>query len=177
MSKAVLMSIQPKWCELIASGKKTFELRKSFPRWHSLYVPFKVYIYETQGYSAVPQVYEDGTMIFKGHGQVIGEFVCDYVNNVFPTGLFVGDDRLTVDGNGDMPLEKYCMTEEQVRAYIGEKMAYGWHISDLVMYDQPKELSEFRSYNCRAVIEDGLPMPSHKIERPPQSWMYVEELR
>ena len=42
--KAVLMSIQPKWCELIASGKKTIEIRRNIPK---LDAPFKVYIYCT----------------------------------------------------------------------------------------------------------------------------------
>ena len=44
--KSVLISIQPKWCELIASGKKTVEVRKTKPK---LETPFKVYIYCTQG--------------------------------------------------------------------------------------------------------------------------------
>ena len=43
--KAVLMSIQPKFCELIASGKKTVEVRKTKPK---LETPFKVYIYCTK---------------------------------------------------------------------------------------------------------------------------------
>ena len=43
--KAVLISIQPKWGELIASGKKTVEIRKTKPK---LETPFKVYIYCTQ---------------------------------------------------------------------------------------------------------------------------------
>ena len=42
--KSVLISIQPKWCELIASGKKTVEVRKTRPK---LETPFKVYIYCT----------------------------------------------------------------------------------------------------------------------------------
>ena len=29
--KSVLISIHPKWCELIASGKKTIEVRKTRP--------------------------------------------------------------------------------------------------------------------------------------------------
>lgn len=28
MSKAVMLSIRPKWCEKIASGEKTIEVRK-----------------------------------------------------------------------------------------------------------------------------------------------------
>jgi predicted transcriptional regulator len=44
MSKAVLISIKPKWCDLIRQGRKTVEVRKTCPK---LEVPFKVYIYET----------------------------------------------------------------------------------------------------------------------------------
>jgi len=43
--ESVLISIQPKWCELIASGKKTIEVRKTRPK---LDTPFKVYIYCTK---------------------------------------------------------------------------------------------------------------------------------
>lgn len=42
--KAVLISIKPKWCDLIRRGRKTVEVRKTCPK---LEVPFKVYIYET----------------------------------------------------------------------------------------------------------------------------------
>lgn len=42
--KSVLIAIQPKWCELIASGKKTIEVRKTAPK---LQTPFKCYIYCT----------------------------------------------------------------------------------------------------------------------------------
>lgn len=42
--KAILLSIQPKWCGLIANGKKTIEVRKTKPK---IKVPFKAYIYCT----------------------------------------------------------------------------------------------------------------------------------
>lgn len=58
--KAVLISIKPKWCDLIRRGRKTVEIRKTCPK---LEVPFKVYIYETM----------DGG---RGSGLVFGEFVC-----------------------------------------------------------------------------------------------------
>lgn len=41
---SVLLSIQPRWCELIASGKKTIEIGKTRPK---LEPPFKCYIYCT----------------------------------------------------------------------------------------------------------------------------------
>ena len=42
MSKAVMLSIHPKWCEKIASGEKTIEVRKTRPK---LETPFTAYIY------------------------------------------------------------------------------------------------------------------------------------
>lgn len=44
MSKAVLISIRPKWVEKIVSGEKTIEVRKTRPK---LDTPFKCYIYCT----------------------------------------------------------------------------------------------------------------------------------
>ena len=200
--KSVLMSIKPEWCVLIASGKKTFELRKSFPHLENLNVPFKVYIYQTKPKERLLEVMKEGDTlygetyhgkpafikttesIYPLHGtygrwqKVIGEFVCDYANNVYPTGLIVGDDRLTVDGNDDMPIDKYCMTEEQVRAYIGEKKGVGWHISDLVIYDQPKKLTEFHApcdSKCDGMCYEGVGC-CRVITRPPQSWCYVDEM-
>ena len=44
MSKAVMLSIRPKWVEKIANGEKTIEVRKTRPK---LDTPFKCYIYCT----------------------------------------------------------------------------------------------------------------------------------
>ena len=91
MSKAVLISIRPKWCELIANGTKTVEVRKTRPK---LETPFKCYIYCTSGrpdlniflYSPerLMQDYLDtGSMKSLncplGNGKVIGEFTCDRI--------------------------------------------------------------------------------------------------
>ena len=72
--KEVLISIQPKWCELIASGIKTVEVRKTKPK---IETPFKCYIYCTK------QFYRKGDGYFQGKycGKVIGEFVCDCIAN------------------------------------------------------------------------------------------------
>ena len=62
MSKSVLFSIKPKYCELIASGKKTIEVRKTKPK---LDTPFKCYIYETKA------LYKPNgcNHLFKGEGK------------------------------------------------------------------------------------------------------------
>lgn len=76
--KSVLISTRPKWCELIASGRKTIEVRRTRPK---IETPFKCYIYETKARSDMPTfVDEDGHVLYTGCGQVIGEFVCDNVD-------------------------------------------------------------------------------------------------
>ena len=175
--KAVLMSIKPKWCELIASGKKTVEIRKTKPK---LEVPFKVYIYETKDKRyeniGVCGRKKDGTIyIFKNHcGKVIGEFVCYRISG----------------GSGEYAVyhtEGTCLTSTEIADYIGDKYAYYWHISNLVIYDEPRELWEFYAlkkchscdsgYESTACIYDEECKVPIVIKRPPQSWCYVEELK
>ena len=99
MSKAVLISIRPRWCEKIASGEKTIEVRKTRPK---LETPFKCYIYCT-----LPKYpHEDFIATdypnpqFYGGGKVIGEFICDRVYELetqSPGGSYsvVGEDKPT----------------------------------------------------------------------------------
>ena len=79
MSKAVMISIRPKWCEKIASGEKTIEVRKTKPK---LETPFKCYIYETQGWWK-----RDGLRAFRLGGRVIGEFTCDRIYGIGKRGI------------------------------------------------------------------------------------------
>ena len=161
--KAVLISVQPKWCELIASGKKTIEVRKTKPK---LDTPFKCYIYETKA------LYKPNgcNYLFKGEGKVIGEFVCDCV--------FIMWDGYAGNQGGD------CLTFDEREKYLQGKGGYGWHISNLVIYDNPKELTEFKKLNRECWYADlGIAKrdcPECKnaecfMQRPPQSWCYVEE--
>ena len=156
--KAVLMSIQPKWCELIASGKKTVEVRKTRPQ---IAPPFKVYIYETQGRTETPFVDEEGHHIFKGRGQVIGEFVCNKLLESF------------LNNNDGWFVEKGRLTKEEIDKYQGDNaILYGWHISDLVIYDEPRELSEF--HYASVLHTNCFGRHTKRVTRPPQSWCYVK---
>lgn len=145
--KAVLMSIQPKWCELIASGKKTIEVRKTRPK---IETPFKCYIYKTK--------YEKrllsgvGILKLKVGGAVIGSFLCDEI--------YVRPANVIYYGKGQEDyldlLKSACMTEREALDYMGgrfDRDMYFMHISDLKIYDKPKELGEFRkpcdfTYDC-----------------------------
>ena len=182
--KSVLVSIKPKWCELIASGKKTVEVRKTKPK---LETPFKVYIYETKS------LYKPNgcNHLFKGEGKVIGEFVCDKIDEIR-----VVDTELmryvTVNDKADMFIsEETCLSVDALYDYLWPQKGYGWHISNLVIYDKPRELSGFSSYtkdNCPAnlngvcldckrsdvILCENLDCPHKRITRSPQSWLYVE---
>ena len=189
MMKSVLIAIRPQWCEKIASGEKTIEVRKTAPK----EVPFKCYIYETQGRTETPWVDEDGHFIYKGRGQVIGEFICDKVDEYnFHNGLtefnsmglpsrIYGSYLIFTDDYKSM-----CLSYDEVKNYGKGKILYGWHISDLKIYDKPKELSEFSRpcsyrglcFSCKRASfkKDGNLLCNTKITRPPQSWMHVEDL-
>lgn len=86
-------------------------------------------------------------------------------------------------------LEKMCLSARELYDYIGlGKRSYGWHISDLKIYDTPKELGEFKKegYMTEEQWLYALYPNTHchyaawakrfNLARPPQSWCYVEEL-
>ena len=173
--KAVLISIQPKWCELIALGKKTVEVRKTRPK---IEPPFKVYIYCTIGDGAKGDILPQSRVTC---GKVIGEFVCDNVAKILNFLTHFG-----VEGRPERELNTIarasCLDYMDMLGYFGtDKDGYAWHISDLVIYDQPKKLSEFRrdcpdNVRSCAMCKHGdyTGMKCTPITRPPQSWCYVE---
>lgn len=202
--KAVLISIRPEWCKKIASGEKTIEVRKTRPK---LETPFKVYIYCTSGRpdlnipissERLMQDYLDtGSMQSLncplGNGKVIGEFTCDRIDTILPAnepyGIYDIDDDYVF---------QTCLEYGALWNYGNGKTLYGWHISNLKIYNEPKALNEFtaacwyknddgtclsRRIACSFQRYDYNPDGSinivecgNTIRRPPQSWGYVEEL-
>lgn len=139
--KAVLISICPEWCEKIANGEKTIEVRKTRPK---LEPPFKCYIYCTKHPKGLVTVNRDSKVC---NQKVIGEFVCK------------GTPAYWTSNPEDFEelSEKSCISVDDLYKYAGDSdWLFGWLISNLVIYDEPKELSEFH------------------LARPPQSWCYVE---
>lgn len=132
---AVMISIRPEWCKLIAEGKKTVEVRKTMP--YNINLPFKCYIYESRDRKAV-----------------IGEFVCDCI-------------RVIKEPYWDK-VAGTCLTAYLMHKYGKGAMLYGWHISDLVIYDQPRSIGEFI-----VMRRSTLWSWTDRLKRPPQSWCYV----
>ena len=171
--KSVLISIQPKWCELIASGKKTIEVRKTRPK---IETPFKCYIYCTHGGGIKGDVLlKDGHISKVVCGMVIGEFICD---DLLAIENLKSSFRVKEDEEGEgrlthMAATASCMLFSDMKAYLGDKDGWGWGISELKIYDKPKELSEFSYW--LGFISDGATDNHGHLKRPPQSWCYVEE--
>lgn len=203
--KKILISVRPKWCEKIChvigkeeAGKpiyeKRIEVRKSAPK----EVPFKAYIYETK--ESKMRYLNDRFNSFlnnKSHytdmGKVIGEFICDKTER-FSVGSLRSDDieKLACLSYNEM-INYFYKPEELDGKTV--KQGFAWHISDLKIYDKPKELSEFRkpldSVYCsryRDCCEEGCVGFGSTdyvcndywnwekgLTRPPQSWCYVEE--
>lgn len=190
--KSVIISIKPEWCELIASDEKAIEIRKTKP---NLDIPFKVYIYctkpkagtdqlwilgkrirpEYNGLSAVCANLENPTDSMLGNGKVIGEFVCNNIYEIDPA--YAIDIAISAEA---------CVRPREIHEYLKGKTGYGWSISGLKIYDQPKELSTFSAfrkcnsckksgYECTACMWDENRIVPVAIERPPQSWCYTEE--
>ena len=196
--KSVLISIRPKWVEKIASGEKTIEVRKTAPK----EVPFKAYIYCSKEKKQDDIIWA-GAFGDRGkwNGHVIGEFVCDKVDKIIPLrhtyynyiGLPIANVIEYGIWNDD--LAQMCLKKKEIDNYGKGKTLYGWHISDLKIYDRPKELSEFKKTKekiamtcgmqarnglCRAIDYEELCdniKCCFKTPRPSQSWCYVEELK
>lgn len=189
--KAILLSIKPKYCELIASGLKTVEIRKTRPK---IDTPFKVYIYCTKERVPGEILLHNGEVFGQNKGfrqngdiplagKVIGEFICDEIED----------------------FSNYSVIAQYLK---NRKSGYGWHISDLKIYDEPKELNKFNVIDEKAVkgceyrkraytnpdYTNGVCLPGSYIctkesetdwcskcrikplTRPPQTWCYVENL-
>lgn len=186
---SIMQSIKPQYCELIASGKKTIEVRKTKPK---IPTPFKVYIYCTKEDKTpfLLPTYSKGNLtdsdIWKmGNGKVIGEYVCNKIDKMSHCGNCSNDIKLRL-------LDEYFCAKDLDWEYLNNCRLsyadlveysnggniYGWHISDLKIYDKPKELSEFRKLiDCHRGNEKHqcIGCWDCEIKRPPQSWCYVEE--
>lgn len=220
MEKSVMISIHPKWVNLILAGKKTVEVRKSRPKQET---PFKCYIYCTKpqrpvlvalqnlddspvvmtcGSGSKRYPVEDSSWARLLNGMVVAEFTCDHIYQYTTTSL---KDNVDIS---DEDMERLsCLTHKELDDYEYKSAKaeglwyfgiYGWHISDLKMYDSPKRIDSFlrpssgccnegkcegckyldlgNGYNleddCAADFDTDCYSP---LRHPPQSWCYAEE--
>lgn len=191
----ILASLKPYYYYLIGERKKTIEVRKSALK----DLPQDIVFYmskDEKSFAKIPKEFQEK---YRKHFGKIGiKVVCDRIDEYkyvycdhpeigYPVGYDCGDNWYDID---DEDLQKACLTEEEFKRYGNGKPLYGWHISDLKIYDKPKELSEFRPI-CKFEGKDLICnlCPNHeyngglffecrrKVTRPPQSYMRVKELK
>lgn len=156
--KAILISIQARHNRNIEAGKKISELRNRIPQ---CAYPIKVYTYESGK---------------EGRRKVVNEWVCESV------------DTWNLKRGIPKHLPKAaCVGAWEISEYRDKKRnsVSEMHISNLKIYDTPRELSEFRTPETRfyeikeingyLIFGDGY-RGGKVIIRPPQSWCYVEEV-
>lgn len=164
--KSVLVSEKPIMCDKIANGKKTIIVKKKAPK----EVPFKAYIYCTNGeYSPTncgKKSISDCLILNRNvvNGKVIGEFIC---NTVEKREEYIEQGGLYYTLDYDF-IENAQLDNCELYDYCKGKTLYGWHISELKIYDKPRELSEFGK------VGFGHEVP---LKRPCAPWCYVEDLK
>ena len=198
----VIISVNPKECQLIAASDKTIIVKKTRPK---IQTPFKCYIYCTKpskkhqticgcmvlnddelyrhptegikhGDSIELMGRDDYTEDNFLNGKVIGEFVCEHIDRMVHCGSCNNDIKLGFDDHyyfteiAKEYLLKCQLTYNDLEKYSNGGNLYGWHISDLKIYDRPRPLSDFT--RLRATKFGYEPVD---VERPPQSWFYVED--
>ena len=196
--RGILISIQPQWVEKILSGEKTIEIRKTAPKEHG----YKVYIYCTKNekqYFSNVKCCESLLMDSNSLGKVVAEFTLKTIDeyefelwddNTYESigkvyyDIETGEREVDVfESDEDIEKTEFAkdsnLTRPQLRQYLGTgiRTCFAWHIDDLVVYDKPKELSEFThnipDYSNGVVMYS---LKSEPLKRPPQSWCYVESI-
>lgn len=90
----------------------------------------------------------------------------------------------TNDTSGSDLMKKSCLSFKELDDYLLSGCGYAWHVDDLLTYDTPREISDFKAYigareisvkkysTKEIIITYGKPLKS--LTRVPQSWCYVE---
>ena len=148
--KSILISIKLQYVCDILNGKKTIEIRKTYPHCD---LPIKVYIYCTkERYKGVNDNVE-----LNYCGKVVA---CFTLNKVEEIDYEYREDFTSVytDTLDTKDLElKACLTRREFANYLDSEIGYAWHISNLEIFDTPRPLQ-----------------PYFDLDRPPQSWQFME---
>lgn len=198
--KAIMISIKPKWVAKILNGEKTIEIRKRFPIEYRGWV----YIYCTKGNKSrynreLLRKYENVYLVdkidyktFNQHlnGKVVARFYCDNVEEI-KYGLLTkyniyGVPRL-VENYKTKSLtyrklrDKSCLNANEFENYFAKSLVINGivgdaiHISQLEVFDKPKELWEFMLHiPTWKKTNTGAYYKHIQLTKAPQNYCYVE---
>lgn len=199
MQKSILISIQPQHVFNILTGKKTLELRKTYPKW---FAEGWVYIYCTKKWPSLTIFHEvdmgfdvkkgtfyalqDKKQIDNGfyhmnpfdilNGKVVARFWfnIDDVDQLQYSPLQYVFNSPDKEVEERLNLKQLCLTASQAMDYAGnsKKNIWSWSISKLEVFDKPMELSDFQKEEY-AVMPNGVFPAYQPITKAPQSWMFT----
>ena len=134
--KKILISIKPKYVAEILSHRKTLEIRKSFPKCK---LPCEVYIYCTK--ENAKHFIDNKIYNAMMRGKVVAKFTLNKVEEMARSQFSI---RWTKTLHADELYERSRLTPTEMSNYLGVENGYAWHIDNLVIFDKPKELKEFK---------------------------------
>lgn len=185
----VIISIHPKWCELIFSGKKKLEIRKRIP---NASFPITFYVYQTIDknwkYNLIPS-------LASKQGKVVGTFTCNDIDHwesefwledadVYEAITMIEEDEFEPgeyiqtrvftneweDWEIEPEFEKTLLYKDSCVSWseLHNYMKSGWndfytiHVEDVHYFTNPMNISDFK--NKKGIM----------MEKAPQSWCYCE---
>lgn len=177
----ILASLKPYYYYLIGERKKTIEVRKTALK----NIPQDIAFYmskDEKSFAKIPKEFQDKYR--KHFGEVGLAIVCDKITRYNCDKAF---DEYFIAGyiGAYMPLKEMCLTNKDLIEYGKGRPLYGWHISDLKIYDKPKPIMQFykpcpiKIKNCPGceLYSTYMGCCMNNIDRPPQSYMFVEEVK
>ena len=175
--KSILLSIKPKWCAKIMNGVKTIEVRKNTPKCD---LPIDVYIYCTKENDLgrindfpnkyfvdcveTPQDFKKMDSAYNGKGKVVAKFTLNKVDK-YVNGCNVAKKYPTFN-DFEKILTPACIYTDELENYCEDLSFYAWHISNLVIFDEPKYLCDF--WNTKKGVF------CCPLTKAPQNYCYIE---
>lgn len=198
--KAIMISIKPKWCAKIMNGEKIIEVRKNKALANAIQKLIDengyadIYVYctkEVQGlywagkWIAISQKetvpsHRVGKVVFKFRCYKVEEIEQGYTQGETMFDWYEGLRTKTIDKFNLLKLS--CLAEDELKKYLDywtKKTYYGYaiHISNLEIFDEPKELWDFETTKQHLVGVIGQTQPifqNIRLTKAPQNFCYVE---
>lgn len=164
--KALLISINPKQTAKILNGEQTVIIKKTMPK---CAFPIDVYVYCTKGniacFKEVKYMFgkDNGKDRFAGrlNGKVVAKFTLREADEVSIEPFLV-----EIPEYEETLCSQSCMPLVELFKHLRDGMfGYAYHVSDLQIFDKPKELSDLRYWGCL-----------DKVKQAPRTFTYVEGL-
>lgn len=184
--KALLISVNPKQAAKILNGEQTVIIKKTMPK---CALPIDVYVYCTKwlkegilvknsslrsigfvkGNAPKKDNLERLSHIRTLNGKVVVKLRIREIDKIrhdpWGESFFTEKDDYRTN-----VLPKACIGYDELKRYLYENefssgRCYAYHVSDLQIFDEPKELSDLRYWGCL-----------DKVKQAPRTFTYVEGL-